>query len=67
MKQFRESEDTIEFDLKKMEKLATQETFIKFMANDLAKRNGDIEYAYRVVFNSEVLGDLIMEGLYKSI
>jgi hypothetical protein len=67
MKQHNESENTVEFNLEKMKKLAEQDALIKFMDNDLGNKLGDLEYAYQVVFNSEVLGDSIMEDLYKSL
>ena len=62
-----ERETTVEFNMEKMEKLAEQDALIKFMADDLAKRNGDLEEAYQIVFNSEVLGDSFMEDLYNSL
>ena len=40
----------------KMKKLAQNDLLIKRMATDLAKKLGDEEGAYRIVFNSEVLG-----------
>lgn len=54
----------MEFNLEKMKKFAEQDALIKFMVNDLVKRSHEIEYAYQIVFNSEVLGDSVMEGIY---
>ncbi|WP_209124499.1 hypothetical protein [Alkalihalobacillus sp. BA299] len=62
-----QSENTVVFNLEKMKKFADQDALIKFMANDLAKKNGNLEEAYQIVFNSEVLGDSTMEDIYKSL
>lgn len=54
----------MEFNLEKMKKLSEQDALIKFMVNDLVKRSHEIENAYEIVFNSEVLGDSVMEDIY---
>jgi hypothetical protein len=56
----------MEFNLNKMKNLAKNDLLIKRMVTDLTKRLGDEEEAYRIVFNSEVLGDSIMEEQYKN-
>lgn len=61
------SESTVEFSLEKMKKLAEQDALIKFMSNDLATKLGDLENAFEIVFNSEVMGDSVMEDIYKSL
>lgn len=53
----------MEFNLKKMKNLARNDLLIKRMATDLAKKLGNEEEAYRIVFNSEVLGDYVMEDI----
>ena len=58
--------EKMEFNLKKMKNLAKNDLLIKRMATDLAKKLGNEEDAYRIVFNSEVLGDSIMEEQYKN-
>lgn len=58
--------EKMEFNLKKMKNLAKNDLLIKRMATDLAKKLGNEEEAYRIVFNSEVLGDSIMEEQYKN-
>lgn len=55
----------MEFNLKKMKNLAKKDLLIKRMADDLTKKLGNEEEAYRIVFNSEILGDSIMEEEYK--
>ncbi|SFA52725.1 hypothetical protein SAMN05192569_10386 [Parageobacillus thermantarcticus] len=56
----------MEFNLKKMKNLAKKDLLIKRMVDDLARKLGSEEEAYRIVFNSEVLGDSIMEEQYKN-
>lgn len=57
----------MDFELEKMKRLTEEDLLLKRMVADLIYRNGDAYDAYRVVFNSEVLSDSVMEERYKSI
>lgn len=55
--------EEIEFDLVKMQRFAERDLLIKRMAEEL----GNDERAFKVVFNSEVVGDSLMENTYLSL
>lgn len=55
--------EKIEFDLVKMQRFAERDLLIKRMAEDL----GNDERAFKVVFNSEVVGDSLLERIYLSL
>lgn len=53
----------VEFNLEKMKLLVEEDALLKFMVKNL----GNDDRAYKVIFNSEVLDDSVMEERYKSI
>lgn len=63
MSNYNESNELVEFDKKKMMKLVNQDILIERMWLNLG---ADVR-ALRIVFNSEVLGDSIMEGIYRKL
>lgn len=56
------------FDMKKMERLAERDRYVKFVFNDLSARNPTVpaEEIWEIVFNSTVLDDSVMIESYKS-
>ncbi|WP_066412791.1 hypothetical protein [Sutcliffiella cohnii] len=66
MKEYK-GNSTVEFNLEKMKKLAAQDALIRFVVHDLTTRLGDEKNAYEVVFNSEVIGDTVMEDIYRTL
>jgi len=56
----------MKFEVNQMKRLKEKDRLIKFMVNDLINRGHDEYKALQIVFNSEVLGDHVMETSYKT-
>jgi len=57
----------MKFNYEQMKKFAEQDALVKLMAKDLQSRGHSEEEALEVVFNSEILGDSVMEDAYRII
>jgi predicted nucleotidyltransferase len=59
--------DLDDYDPKKMERFIEKDGLLKFAFKDLMRRNHSKDDAARLVFNSYVLGDSVMEAEYNKL